>query len=266
MSNPSKTLPRSMPALAPAPKVAPHVLAALAWAQPKAEPGKAHHGLTRPMAPHVQAAIGAGAQPKVAPSTFARPIAPHVRAAVGFLTQAAAQPRWSPAGGRRGVTTIQRASEAVPARTFPNVLRVCRVLKTKWLAFAADAEQAAFAGNWAVTGSAAHWLLSIPEEDKPRNPNDVDILVDGNGMINAHYILTEIMKMETGQGMPSGATKVRTFQGADGTKVDMINVTRFAVPVDLDSDVALVLGIPVLKKEKLMAFQAKREQASKETS
>lgn len=254
----------------PNPALAPHVRAALAaGAQPKSAAASPNtKGLTRPLAPHVRAAIFTGAQPKVIPPASARPIAPHVQSALGRATQAAAQPRWSPAGARRGGSAIQRASEAVPAssqaapKARPNVLRVCRVLSTKWLAFAMNEEQAAFAGNWAVTGSAAHWLLNIPVGDAVRDPNDVDILVDGNGMMNAYYILKEVMKMETGQGMPNAASEVRTFRGAEGTKVDLINVSRFKVAVDFDTDITAVMGIPVLKKEKLLAFQAKRDEAA----
>lgn len=224
------------------------------------------------MAPHVQAAIGAGAQPKAAPSrTVGRPLAPHVNAALARAFQATLAPcRPAPAAARHGGSAIQRAAASVAAqeepKVRPNVLRVCRVLSMKWLAFAENAEQAALAGNWAVTGSAAHWLLNIPVGAAVRDPNDVDILVDGNGMMNGYYILKEVMKMETGQGMPNANSEVRTFRGADGTKVDLINVSRFKVPVDFDTDVVSVLSIPVLSKEKLLAFQAKREQASKETS
>lgn len=71
-------------------KLAPHVQAALAGgAQPKmpdSPPGK------RPMAPHVAAATGA-AQPKTpSPTPGAKPMAPHVQAALG----AGAQPKMPP--------------------------------------------------------------------------------------------------------------------------------------------------------------------------
>jgi hypothetical protein len=114
-------------------------------------------------------------------------------------------------------------------------------------------------GNWAVTGSAAAWLLGLDKEKKFRDPHDVDILVDNDGMMNAHFILTNTMGLKDKKpGYPGPQTMVRTLEGKDGTKVDLINVSRFKVAIDFSTDVTSVMSIPVLKMEKLLAFEAKR--------
>ena len=74
---------------------------------------------TRPVAPHVQAAIAAGAQPKVsATQTGGRPLAPHVQAAIA----AGAQPKLSAAqpGGRPLAPHVQAAVAAVGQPKLPN--------------------------------------------------------------------------------------------------------------------------------------------------
>lgn len=139
-----------------------------------------------------------------------------------------------------------------------NVLRVCRGLAEHWDDDLdhLDAEKKSEC-TWALTGSAALLLHAHAAREEFRVPGDIDILVSGTGMLNAFFVLTAHLGFKGGRSFPTAKTGSKALTGT-GLKVDLINVSRFGVAINFATDVETVLGVPVLKKEKLEEFRAMR--------